>query len=71
MFCPNDTDTARRNSPAFQLLFDPQTAGGLLAGLPPGSADRALSELKAAGYARAAIVGTVESTSPTGRIRIV
>jgi selenide,water dikinase len=66
-----DADTARRNSPAFQLLFDPQTAGGLLAGLPPGSADRALSELKAAGYARAAIVGTVESTSPTGRIRIV
>ena len=66
-----DADTARRNSPAFQLLFDPQTAGGLLAGLPSGTAAGAIDELKAAGYASATIVGTVESASPAGRIHIV
>lgn len=43
----------------FALMFDPQTAGGLLASVPAGRAADCLVGLQASGYARAAIVGTV------------
>ena len=45
--------------PAFPLLFDPQTAGGLLAGIPHGRVAECLSALHAAGYVQAARIGTV------------
>lgn len=44
---------------ALAVLFDPQTSGGLLAGLPPEAADRVLQDLHAAGIADARIVGEV------------
>jgi selenide,water dikinase len=46
-------------TPRFALLFDPQTAGGLLAGVPPERADACLADLRSGGYTRSAIVGTV------------
>jgi len=41
------------------LLFDPQTSGGLLVCLPPEQADAMLQEMKAAGVAKASRIGKV------------
>ncbi|WP_114966509.1 selenide, water dikinase SelD [Alkalilacustris brevis] len=47
-----------RQGPVADLLFDPQTCGGLLAALPEATAQAALAALRAAGEP-ATIVGTV------------
>ena len=41
------------------LLYDPQTAGGLLAAVAAQDAHATIAQLHAAGYDRAAIIGTV------------
>jgi selenide,water dikinase len=51
------------------ILFDPQTAGGLLIALPAGAAERLLREMHASGIDEAAIVGEV-TDSPKGKIRV-
>lgn len=45
--------------PRYATLFDPQTAGGLLAGVPSDHAPACVQHLRALGYADAAAVGTV------------
>jgi selenide,water dikinase len=49
--------------PAFALLFDPQTAGGLLAGIPADKAEPCIQALKALGYPDSRIIGKVEVLS--------
>ena len=56
-----------KGNPKYPLLFDPQTAGGLLACVPSDAADACLAALAAAGYRSAAIIGEImEETGTPG-----
>ncbi|MEX2475633.1 selenide, water dikinase SelD, partial [Marinobacter sp.] len=56
------------NHPRYPLIFDPQTAGGLLASVPAAVADDCVRELKALGYPHTAIIGRVLPQDDTGPI---
>jgi len=64
-----NTDDARQH-PAFRLLFDPQTSGGLLAGVAADKAETCLANLAARGYAASAIIGRVVATGSPQKIRV-
>ncbi len=57
--------TALRH-PAYPLLFDPQTSGGLLSAVPAERADACVAALRAAGYEASALIGEVVETLPEG-----
>jgi selenide,water dikinase len=52
------------------LLFDPQTSGGLVISLSPDVADACLKELKDEGIKSARIIGDILSPHPKGRLKI-
>ena len=65
-----EPDAARRD--ALDLLFDPQTSGGLLLAVPRECSQAMLSALRDAGDGAAAIIGEVAPPRPDGAlIRVV
>ncbi|MBC8212755.1 MAG: selenide, water dikinase SelD [Gammaproteobacteria bacterium] len=67
----SDIEQAAKH-PAFPLLFDPQTAGGLLAGIPAGNVDACVEALKKKGYTAVCVIGRVEAlTDEQAPIRLV
>lgn len=53
-----------------ELLFDPQTSGGLLMTVSPARSAQLCADLIAAGYLQAAVIGEVVSTGAIGQARI-
>jgi selenide, water dikinase len=47
------------NHPRYPLIFDPQTAGGLLASVPADQVDACVAKLRANGYPHTAIIGKI------------
>ena len=56
--------------PDYPLLFDPQTAGGLLAAIPTAQVADCLQALRAQGYGAATIIGQVTGAASAQPIRI-
>lgn len=64
-------DASFRRHPRFPLLFDPQTSGGLLAGVPWNRSVTCLTDLRQAGYAEAVVLGIVDEPDDTdGHARV-
>jgi selenide,water dikinase len=61
-----DETAARR--PALDLLFDPQTSGGLLLGIAADRRDGLLQALRAGGDPAAAVIGVVAPPRPDGAL---
>ena len=49
--------------PRYPLVFDPQTAGGLLASVPADRVEACVARLKELGYGHTAVIGCVKERS--------
>ncbi len=58
-------------NPLIALLYDPQTAGGLLAGVPAENLETCLTELRANGAPQAACIGSVTAIVKAPRITLM
>ena len=57
--------------PRLRMLADPQTSGGLLAGVEPDYVSSCLNDLRRFGYAHAQVIGSVDATvRRTGQITL-
>ena len=64
-------DAEARQHPRYPMLFDPQTSGGLLAGIPQDRVDACLADLGALGYDHCKVIGrVVHADDSTRRIRL-
>ncbi|AOY87675.1 selenide, water dikinase SelD [Marinobacter salinus] len=59
------------NHPRYPLIFDPQTAGGLLASVSADQAEACVRELRALGYPHTAVIGRVMAQDMEGAIEPV
>ena len=60
------------SDPLLALLFDPQTAGGLLASVPTHNAEACLLNLQQQGYADARIIGQIlDKSTSSAAIHVV
>jgi selenide,water dikinase len=66
-----EIDGAAATHPALPLVFDPQTSGGLLFGLPPGRAAEAVERLRREGDTTASRIGEVGASSGGSSLRVV
>ncbi|HEX7787205.1 MAG TPA: selenide, water dikinase SelD, partial [Methylomirabilota bacterium] len=62
------TDEATAARPALELLFDPQTSGGLLLGIAPGRSEALVHAIHAAGDATACVIGEVTASRGDGAL---
>ncbi|MEM7230962.1 MAG: selenide, water dikinase SelD [Planctomycetota bacterium] len=65
----DDLERASRHE-IYPLLYDPQTAGGLLASVPADRSKAIIDELRAEGYTRAEVIGSVAERSDGAPIRL-
>lgn len=56
--------------PLAQILFDPQTSGGLLLGIAPGRAESLCAQLHARGYGDAQVIGEVLTGAEALRVKL-